>query len=233
MADQREIIESPKPWEILGSFFAFFAVVKDIPGVLRAFGITKLIPAWLKQKLLGFVGTPDFWLLIFFTAGTLALIICLLWKKKALKEAQEMDAFEDANDKAWEALIRRNRTIHMIKSLGTILLREKALDFFGVHSYGTFQRYADWPLAPDRSKFIDRVLFTNGDGIEFQYATNYENIIVRKHSKEVRQYGDSVTRPPTSDETRLLLLASKYYPFWWIIYSFKRLWIFFRNLPQH
>lgn len=52
MAESREVIEPPKPWEILGAFFGYFAVAKDAPSTLRTLGLTKLILYRLKDGLL-------------------------------------------------------------------------------------------------------------------------------------------------------------------------------------
>ncbi len=225
MASERYGIDPPKPWEILGAFFGFFAVAKDVPAIFRTLGFTALVPAPIKSYILKMNRNPDFWLLGCFSVLTLMLVAFFIPRKREAKENPESDRSEEIL-----RVLRSGKILRALRSLGLTLLREFALDRMGVMIYGTFRRQGDWKPEPQRSKYVDRITFISGSGVEFQYATNCEMVYVRTHPESTDAYGQTDVRVLSSGETWLLLWASNYFPFWYLGYLAKRPFVWTRNL---
>ncbi|MGE9744389.1 hypothetical protein [Bdellovibrio bacteriovorus] len=220
-------VKSPNPWETIGMFFGYFAVAKDIPSVLRTLMIPKLVPDCLKAFLLGVVGNGNFWLLIFFTALTVLTYI-LLWTTSHPQEEEDSDITitkrADADGKASVIkTMKRYQVLRIIRSLGLVWIRERILDFWKVFLYGTFKRPSNWESDPTRMNHIDRITFDDHSGWEFQYSKDYRSIIARFHPSTTDTYEESQVREPTLKEVGLLMIASNYFPFWYLGYLFRKL----------
>lgn len=220
MADPRDEIEPPKPWEILGAFFGYFAVAKDIPEILRMMFIHRLVPDCMKLQLLEWNDSSNFWLLMFFSICVLILLFWFLPSHRNSKEAQ--NSSEEERFAMAVKAIERGRKIRIIRSLGFVLLREKVLDWMDVSRYGTFKRHSYWGPAPERFKSIDRVTFNSGIGTEYQYAKNHCIVFVRTHPADSDTYGNTEERVPSLRDIRLLLLASNFFIFWLAVHLVKR-----------
>jgi hypothetical protein len=225
MAESRKFFESPKPWEVLGTFFGFFAVAKDAPANLRTLGVTKLVPEKCKSKLFSWNGNPDFWLLVLFASISVIVLLYFIPRKREPKRQAENDRIVVVS-----ASIRRGNLIRLLRSLGLVWIREKLLDWIGVALYGTFRRPRDWPLEPARKKWIDRITLDSGVGFEFQYMIGYQKLSVREHPRNSDTYGPPIEREPTWKDARLLLLASNYFPIWLLANGIVRIAMFIRKL---
>lgn len=217
MAKTRKTLEPPKPWEVLGAFFGYFAVAKDVPTVLRTLGLPKIIPSCFKDLLLRINKHPDFWLLLLFTICTLLLVFWFLPRREEPEELSEQDQLASA-----VAALRRGKLLRVVRSLGLVLLREKVLDWMGVGLYGTFRKHPTWPPDPTRSKYVDRITYTGGAGVEYQYGKNFCKVFVRTHPANNNTYGSTEERIPNFGDMRLLLVASNFFPFWLVIHTLKR-----------
>jgi len=220
MAQELKQIESPKPWEILGSFFGYFAVAKDIPSILRMLCIQKIPPYRLKQILLRINPSADFWLLITFTAVTVLILLHYLWRTRPIKGP---DPSSDKELQEFVKIGKRNYRLRIIRSFGFAWFRDKILDRMNVNVYGTFQRPPPpyWPAVEDRANSIDRIIFADGTGMEFQYAKDFTTMFVRRHTPGTNLFNSVEERLPSSVEIRLLLVASNYFPLWWIMHLIK------------
>jgi hypothetical protein len=221
MAEAGRGIELPKPWEVLAVIFGYFTVAKDVPNTLRTLGISKIARfIGLRDCLLRANRNPDFWLLLPFTIVACFLFFWLLLRSERPEEPPNNDRLARAS-----AVIRRGRIIRVIRSLGLVVLRERILDRMGVAFYETFRRPTDrnWPPEPGRAEYIDRILFKDGQGTEFQYSNDHRVIFVRRHPPNVDAWGPTEEQLPKADEVKLLLFASNYFPFWLLAYLVRRL----------
>lgn len=219
MAELRNPIEPPKPWEILGAFFGYFAVAKDAPAIIRMLGIPNLVPESFKVFLHRWNTNSDFWLLILFTFLTFAVVFVWLPRKDNTTELSDREKHIADINKA----IRKSKTIRIMRSLGFVLVREFILDLLGVTRYGTFSRPSDWQNEPDRARWIDRINLKSGKGVEYQYSKNFQRLIIREHPLSSDIYGLSAEREPQLREVPMLLVASNYFGIWIIAYLFKKL----------
>lgn len=219
MAELREKLESSKPWEILATFFGYFAVAGDVPEILRTLNLSKLIPNVIKTYFLKWNPDSDFWFLLFFTGSTVLLWLWLIPRKKEVKENKDKEREDIIREIA--TTMRRKNIIRIVRSFGLVFLREFLLSrLLKVSFYGTFKRPPppNWPPAPDRFKSVDRISFSDGTGIEFQYSRDFENLISRKHPKGSDQFGAEEQRKPSWDDIKLLLIASNIFPFWHVMF---------------
>ena len=219
MAIRRRKTRDPKAWEKMAAYFAFFAVLKDAPTVLR-----RLCPAhWRPRVLLGFVNSGDFWWSWLFTIVSFMFLAWVLWPSHSEELVDEDVPKRDTERrKQIEAVFRRHRRIRVARSLGLVLVREKLLDRLDVGLYATFPRrqFATPEPAPDRFDYIDRITFKDGTGFEYQYPRGCGPVFVRQHAADSSQYGPPERRKLTSREIWILLIASDFYPFW----LFHRVW---------
>lgn len=227
MVGNRNTIEAPKPWEILGAFFGYFAVAKDAPDLFRRLGFTKLIPDSLREKLLEWNKDPNFWLLFLFTILTFAVVIFWLPRKENNVELSDREKHIAEINK----IIRRNKVIRILRSLGLVIIREALLDLKGVLVYGTFSRPDEWQRESERAKWIDRITFKGGGGFEYQYSKNFKKLIVRHHPSGSDKYDSPVERDPLLGEIPVLIIASNYFVFWFLLYLIRKFfglifWIF-------
>jgi hypothetical protein len=210
-------IRDPKAWEKMAAFFAFFAVQKDVPTVLRRL----CPPPWrqfAKRHLLGLVNSGDFWWSWLFTIVTVIFLARVLWPSVPSESEESVNEDVDAERrKKIETVLRRHRLIRVARSLGLVLIREKLLDALGVRLYTTFPRRQFAPPvepAPDRFDYIDRIIFVDGKGCEYQYPRGCGLVFVREHPASTHQYGPSQRRKLTRREKMVLLVGSNFYPFW-------------------
>ncbi len=217
MADKRETLDPPKPWEILGAFFGYFAVAKDAPAVLRQLKIGALIPIECKSRLLQWNGDGDFWFSLFFTLVTLAIVLWWLPRERKKEKEENKD-----QAKQLAAYLRQSRIIRTVRSFGLVLIREWTLDLLGVGLYGTFKRHSTWSPEPRRLKHVDRITYRSGYGIEMQYGKNFETVFARTHPENDDNYGPTAEMAPTWREVALLLVASNCFPFWFLVFLLKR-----------
>lgn len=220
MARTRKELEPPKPWEALGVFFGYFAVAKDAPFILRTLGFPKYIPSCLKDFLLRLNKSPDFWLLLLFTIFTLILYFWFLPRRREQEEPENLANDNRANV---DAILRKERLLRVIRSFGIVLLREKMLDWMNVDLYGTFHKTSNWAPEPSRFNYVDRINYTDGAGIEFQYSKDFREVFVRTHPTNNITYGEPAIRMPNAKDVRLLLVASNYFPFWFLVHSIMRI----------
>ena len=209
MAKSRERIKPPKPWEILGAFFGYFAVAKDVPHILRTLGA--IFPSIIKSLLRSLGLNSDTGLQWIFTIAVFAILFYCMPRTQEEEYPEKDDRLEQM-----ERVFRRERWFQIIRSFWLIVLREKILDRMGVAMYGTFRRYSSWAPEPAREHHIDRINFIDGRGIEFQYSKGAYKFFVREHPNNSDVYGETQERTPTSAEVRLLMIASNFFPRWWI-----------------
>lgn len=224
MAKRRLQISDISPLEILGAFFGYFAVAKDVPDILKMLSIKALLCDSWKKKLLTLNPNANFWYLLFFTVVAIAVFFIFVVTQKEPKKDQNQDTFStlDNDDYDLHASWKRIRRLSVLRSLGLNLVREWILTRLGVSLYGTFKRQSDWMPAPERFKYIDRINYEGAGGDEFQYAKNFKFVIVRTHPANNDTYGPAETRVPTFKECRTLLFASNFFPFWLLIHLLRR-----------
>lgn len=217
MAIARKKHEPPKKWEILGAIFGYFATAKDIPEVMKTLQISRLIPECLKYWLKTINSSSDFWYLITFTLSLLIFLSHILWKEYAIDENENSDSYRIILENELKRISRN--------SLGLVNIRNTILSFFDISVYGTIQRQHDWKPKPNFYKYIDRITFTDGHGIEFQYSYFFSKISVREHTVEDINYTDPIERKPTWKEIGILLFSSNFFPFWIIPHLIIRIFI--------
>lgn len=227
MAKLRSQLSDLSPLEILGAFFGYFAVAKDVPDILKTLSIKSLLCDSWKKKLLDFNSDPNFWYLILFTVVAIAVFFIFVATKKENKEDPNRDTpatFDnlDNDEYGLEASWKRIRRLSVLRSFGLILIREWILGRLGISIYGTFKRQADWEPQPERFDHIDRINYEKAEGFEFQYSRNFKFVIVRSHPFDNDTYGPSETRLPTWKECCHLLFASNFFPFWLLIHLLRR-----------
>lgn len=227
MVNIRKIIQPTKTWEILATFFGYFAISNDVPQIFRTLGLSKIVPYCIKEQLLFWNQNVDFWILWFFTGVTVFGTLWLLWPEKIQPE----DKNEDRVARIVKTL-KRHRIIRIIRSLGLVLVRESLLGIMGVSTYGTFRRPDEWSVEESRFDFIDRISFINTNGYEFQYSKSADKIIIREHPKNNDQYGPESETPLTWHHAKVLLIASNFFPFWLLIYFFKKCFMWLKKLES-
>ncbi len=90
MADLRKLYKEINPWEVLLAFFGYFAIAKDVPTNIRTLQIPRLVPDLVKNKLLQWNSSGDFWVLLSFTCFVIfALSILLLRPDSSKKECDK------------------------------------------------------------------------------------------------------------------------------------------------
>lgn len=205
----------PEPWEILGAIIAYFAVAKDVPAVLRS------LLGWGEKE-----GWSDTALLWCFTVPFLFASLWLLWRSYA-DEALEANT-DDLPTKKGLGLndVQRMKLVRVVRSLGFVWWRERKLDKMGIALYGTFERPETWEPMPGRTPYIDRLMYADGRGIEYQYSRGHDVVYVREHEprsdSQPAPYGPEASRRPTPDDRRLLLVASNHFPWWYVRYLLSR-----------
>jgi len=224
MAQDKNSFEWRNPWDILGSVFGYFASANEVPKIVRMLHIGKLVPPALKRLLISMNSDSDFWAILAYTV----LIVLILWwffapSWKRLEVAEDRDK-DDWTEKAFKVLEKDYRW-RMVRSFGFIWIRGVILDQKGVRLYGTFRRPLPpyWPPEPDRTDYIDRVTFKNGNGLEIQYSNDYTQLFVRRHSAKSDTFDQVEQHPPAWEEIKLLFVASNYFPYWWLRFLIKRL----------
>jgi hypothetical protein len=126
--------------------------------------------------------------------------------------------------------MRRSQLLRIVRSLGLVFFRELILDRMGISLYGTFSRPPEWgEPPPNRFSAVDRLLFRENGAVEYQYSTDFEQLIVREHQRN-EKYGPDATRQPTGRDIKLLMLASNRFPFWYLVYGLKRPQVWLRGL---
>ena len=217
MAQEQKQLKSPKPWEKLGAFFGYFAVAKDSPSILRTLCIPKIAPHVLKRFLLRINPSADFWLLLTFTGLTALILLWWLWRESPTEVAAPAGA-------EWlQKTIKvsdKDYLLRVIRSFGFVWIRGKILDWRGVRLYGTFRRPPPphWPAMEGRADQVDRIIFTDGTGMEVQYANDFTRIFIKRVASGSSTFGSTEERPPSWAEIKLLLIASNYFPYWWLMY---------------
>lgn len=171
----------------------------------------------MKKALLGVHNSGDRWLLWGFTAALVFLAIGILWSPKQRREPAAKDSRDDeARLRRSEQAYREQRLIRVIRSFGLVLLRDFATDRLGVSFYGTIGRPPPplWTAAPDRFDRLDRMIFSGGQGREYQYTRSFRELIVREHPADSADFGPEVRRRATWTDAKILLLTSSIFPFW-------------------
>lgn len=219
----RDIELPPRPIELLALFVALLATAKDAPSIMRLTGLPCLAPQSV-GNLIDWAGIPRdtvlFWLYI-----SLFLSVFFWFIRRERLTKISIDDDKSRFDQTL-SLLERMRWIRLIRSFGLVLLREWILGKIAVVNYGTFLRSKqNWIPAPKRFNSVDRIHFIDGRGVEFQYLKGHRSVAVRcyKDSNDYT-YGREEIRHPTWSEIRLLLVASNFFPWWFIVHIFKR-WI--------
>jgi hypothetical protein len=220
MAQKIESYETPNIWEILASFFGYFAVAKDVPNIFRTLHLPSLFPDCIKKKMLEWVPDSNFWLLLSFTIPILLFLLYFLFKKEPREPPEKPD--EEIRIEKISKILRRGRVIRVIRTFGLVLVREFILDRLGITIYGTFTRPEEWPEQATHFDFIDRIRFKSRDGIEFQYRRNYLYLTIRKHPGDNFEYGPPEDVPLKWEYLKILMVASNFFPFWLFVYLLKR-----------
>lgn len=206
--------ETKSTWETVGAFFAYFAVAKDVPAVLRTLGLPRMLPEGTKRTLLLLQPHADTWLLWAFTLVSVLLVLYLL-PRRTPQPAEDPDAEKNYEQRA-AVLLRRHHLLRAVRSLGLALLRDWLLDLQGVALYGTFLRSANgWPLAADRFEWVDRLHFRAGNTLEYQYARDYAELIIREQPIGTQRFAAEFRRPVRASDLKLLLLASGRFWLWY------------------
>lgn len=211
MATKRDEFEPPKPWEILGAFFGYFAVAKDIPGVMRTLGFGHVCPDWLRTQLLDWHNAPDAWLLWSFTVVTVVMLAFLLWRRLPRVEESDSDGM-----KAALRSMKRHRILRIVRSFGLILVRNAIMNRLKVTGYGTFKKPSTWAEDPKAFDYVDRINFKDGRGVEYQYTRDFSALHVREHPPTSDNYGPASSRRPTWSDAKVLVFGSNIFPFWYL-----------------
>lgn len=218
----------PRPIEIVGAVFAFLTTAKDGPDIVRLTGIPRLVPEWVGRLIdsAGFTqDTALFWLYF---------VVCYTVFRRIIRRPQFVQQSPIGDDARFElamAGLKRARYMKVIRTFGFVLLREWVLGKLGVVDYGTFLRSRQsWAPAPERFDYVDRIYLNDERGEEFQYLRGHRYVAYRcyKDSKDGK-YGPEEIRPPTLREIKLLLVASNFFPWWFIIHGLKRFYDFSRG----
>lgn len=219
---KKPTLESPpKGWELMALFFAYLAVVRDVPWVMRTFGAARLLTEPFKRRLLEIAPNGDLWYILAFS------LLVLVWFVWALKRKEiEIIGFDSVNDNgnakvqtrdlinAARLEFRRMRRWRLLKTLGWSWLREKLLDRMDVSQYGTFTRPPTWDNEPTKFDSIDRISFNDRTGIEYQYPRNFSILFVSEHTAGTIQFGPVSKRQPKFKDVALLFAASNFFIFW-------------------
>jgi hypothetical protein len=218
----------PRPIELLAVVVAAVATAKDAPALVRLTGIPRLIrqhlgigSGWTSVNKDTFL----FWLYIVVFSS---LLLWTLLRKITVPKEEESD---ESRFKRAMGTLPRTRWIQIVRSFGFVLLREWILGMMGVANYGTFLRSKqDWAPAPERFDSVDRIYRKNDGGVEFQYQRGHRFVVSRGYgASDNGKYGPEQIRPPTWPEIGLLLVASNFFPWWFIIHGPKRLYDFCRG----
>lgn len=219
MAAPRSELADPKQWEILGAFFAYFAVAKDIPEVLRKLGITHLFSHDIKDRLLNIHSSADSWLLWSFSLLTMLLLLWLLWRNKT-----PVDRGESGDQNTLKDAYSDHTRIRTIRSLGLYALRQLVLNAFQVLYFDNFKRPSTWAEERDNFQYVDRFGFKNGQSFEFQYPKNFSALAIRvQENTPDRKFSAPVLRKPTFREMTLLMFGSNFFPFWFVGYTARKI----------
>ena len=229
MAKPRLQMSDLSPLEILGAFFGYFAVAKDVPDILKTLNVKAVVPDCFEHWLLDIKASPDFWYLSAFTVLTILVFFVFVGTQSSGRENPDQDTSsnlqtfddEDLYDKV-SATMKRMRRIAILKSLGLIIVREWILDCLKISLYGTFKRQSDWQPEPERFKSIDRINYYQSDGYEYQYSKKFDFVFVRRHPHENSSYGPSEKRLPTWRECWVLAIASNFFWRWFVIHLIVR-----------
>lgn len=210
--------------ETLITIFCLVEALSASPFIARTlFGW--MIGDQAKATLLSINKNPNFWVMAPLTPVALWIFYKVITRRRVNLPAPQL-----TNDQRVELAVqnfKRKRRIsnilRVINSLGFVLIKEWMLGRMGVATYGTFRRPPTWPKAPDRYNRLDRINFDGGEGAEFQYSKDFKHLIVRAHSSNSDTYGPEVIRRPTPRDVRLLMIASIYFPWWFVCHLFRRM----------
>lgn len=229
MVDKPGTYRSINAWEVLAAFFGYFAVARDVPDILRTLQIPKLLGLLpcVKNQLLEWNASPDFWLLLGFTLFTLFGAFYLLLRKEKDSSPKPLD--KDEIIRKVTRQFRRDKIIRVVRSFGVLLIREFLLGLAGVEIYGTFVRPSTWPKQSTHFNFIDRIAFQAGNGFEYQYRRDFSSLTVRSHPEANDAYGPPDDSPPKWGDVKLLMIASNFFPFWYVVFWLKRPFTWCRN----
>lgn len=213
MATNRMDIEPLKPLEVLGAFFGYFAVIKDIPDIFRTLRISRILPYEFKNILLHCVNSSGFWLDLLFTILVFTILFWFLPRKANLKLA------ENSNDEvAVIDRLKKVKAIRIIKTLGFALLRDFCVSLTGVEIYGTFKRPYDWDKFDDRFSSVDRLALKDKSNVEYQYSKDFLKLFVRVTSQSEIQFGTTHIRAPNYKDLQYLIFSSDVFVFWMLIH---------------
>lgn len=228
MSKSEKDFERAKPWEILPVIIAYIAAIKEVPSGIRSLGLTFLLPNFLKAKLLQLNASSDFWIRLFFTIIIILIWSWMVWRVKRPFKREEKKA--DRVQELYRLFKRdrlRRRVISIVKTFGLVLLRESILDRMKVDLYDTFNRPSNWPPSDRCFDSIDRI-HCEGRSFEFQYLKNFSSISVSETLPNSDKFNEPNIHEPSVKEIKLLLIASNFFPFWYLLYLMKRLKRFFR-----
>ena len=231
-ATNKKEYREPKTWEIFGVLFGYFATAKDVPTVLKILKVSKLFSSSWKQYLLEINSSKEFWYLLIFTILLVILFVFILWREKTQPAPQEnndneeaIETFDDIDEEPVKIFKRSKGSLIIghTKTLGLSILRNIILSLMKVDIYGTFKRPSTWKNKKGYYNRIDRITYCDSNGVEFQYSNNFFKISFRKHPHNSDTYNNPVERKPTCREILLLLIASNFFPFWFIPHVFIRI----------
>lgn len=233
------------PAGIMSAVVVTIGLISAGPSLNEAFQLTEILPANLKIYLLAIHNNKKFWIYIFLPIVLIIFwgLLHMIWRiigpatfqqiHDARKDIVITTVDEDGNvfkgtAEEVERSIKRAQRFRLVLTLGLPVFRGWLLDRMKVESYGTFKRQYDWPVAPDRWHFVDRIRFTDGSGVEFQYLKDISALVRRSYSPDTRTYGPESKTFPKWREVLILLLASDAFCLWLILFLIKEgflLWL--------
>ena len=199
----------------LGLILAWLAAVPCLPSLYEFSGVGSIIPRVVKKTLLHWCPRPHFWMFWIFTIAALLVALVMLASHK--RRAFPLDDMTAMVNRVY----KRQRFYQIITSLGIILLREKLIQICGITNYGTFKKQAHWPKQKERFSYVDRIATEDGAGIEYQYSTDFTKVYVRATSPGSVEFGPTEERQPNWRDSKRLLIASNFYPFWSLVFVIK------------
>ena len=221
MATKLVSTEPPKPWELIGALLGYFAIAKDVPQTVRL--LYAGVPQWIRAQLAWVPGVSDGFILFWFTITLAFATSGLLWRTRVQVPSENTSTEVDLVEGA--AMMRRWRFVRVLRTLGIAALRDWLLDRLGVGFYLSFERPNGWGKAPDRTPHVDRILFRDGSGVEYQYSARHDVVFVREHAPretpDPPPYQDEQVRPPNARDRKLLLVASTWhFGLWYLCHVF-------------
>ena len=192
-------------WEFLGVIIGYFSSVDDVITLIghHFFNYCKDNIPHLHRVLIS----------ISYAIFLILVSAYFLFKFNTKEKLNNITPEEDFN-----RILRKIRTIRILRTLGLVILSEWYLDLFKVKTYDYFSRPDEWGEKPGFWNLVMRFRYENKSSVEFQFTKNFTLIQVRQTPQNSTVFGEPVLKSWFQSDHKWLILSSVRGVFWVIIH---------------